>query len=156
MTDPAAGIILEKDPPTERAPASTAAEGAARVGRNELGRIDVEPRAVEKIAALAAVEVPDAGGATGGLLSRAVPGGAFGWRRAALDRLPKVSAEVDGPLVFLDVELSVQWPSPIAKVTEDVRQHLFRQVGALAGLEVREVNIEVVELVTESSATRVL
>ena len=130
-------------------------EPPARVGRNDLGRIDVGARAVEKIAALAAVEIPDAGGAAGSLLSRAVPGGAFGWRRAGVDRLPKVSAEVDGSIVFLEIELSVRWPAPIAKVTEAVRQHLFHQVSELAGLEVREVNIEVVELVTETATARV-
>ena len=127
----------------------------ARVGRNELGRIDVGARAVEKIAAIAAVEILDAGGVAGSLLARAVPGAAFGWRRGGMDRLPKVSADVDGSLVFLDVELSVRWPAPIAQVTEAVRQHLFRQVGKYAGLDVREVNIEVVELVTEPATTRV-
>ena len=131
-------------------------EAPARVGKNEFGRIDVGARAVEKIAAIAAVEIPDAGGVAGSLLARAVPGAAFGWRRAGMDRLPKVSADVDGSLVFLDVELSVRWPAPIAQVTEAVRQHLFRQVGAFAGLDVREVNIEVVELVTESASARVV
>ncbi len=134
-------------------PAELVPDAPARVGRNELGRIDVGERAVEKIAAIAAVEIPDAGGASGSLLNWA--GAGFGWRRAGMDRLPKVSADVDGSLVFLDIELSVRWPAPVAKVTEAVREHLFRQVGALAGLEVREVNIEVVELVTEPSTTRV-
>jgi uncharacterized alkaline shock family protein YloU len=117
-----------------------------RVGRNELGRIAVAARAVEKIASLAAVEIPDAGGAAGRLL---------GWRKSGMDRLPKVSADVDGELVFLDVELSVRWPAPVAKVAEAVRQHLYRQVAALVGLEVREVNIDVVELITEAATARV-
>ena len=56
--------------PPEQPPASSAevdlvkqTDGPARLGRNELGRIDVEPKVVEKIAAQAAVEIPDAGGA---------------------------------------------------------------------------------------------
>jgi uncharacterized alkaline shock family protein YloU len=72
-----------------------------------------------------------------------------------LDRLPKVSADVDGQLGFLDVELSVRWPAPVAQVTEAVRQHLSERVGELVGLDIREVNIEVVELITESPAARV-
>jgi len=118
----------------------------ARIGRNEFGRITVEPRAVERIAALAAAEVPDAGASTGRIL---------GFRRSPGGRLPKVTAEVDGHLVFLDVELSVRWPTPVGRVTEQVRQHLFTQLRELVGLEVCEVNIEVVELVTESSSARV-
>jgi uncharacterized alkaline shock family protein YloU len=126
------------------------------IGRNELGRIEVSAKAVEKIAALAAVEIPDAGGAAARLLGRPVPGaGRLGIRGSSLDSLPKVSADVDGQLGFLDVELSVRWPAPIAQVTEAVRQHLSKRVGDLVGLDIREVNIEVVELITEAPSARV-
>jgi uncharacterized alkaline shock family protein YloU len=132
------------------------AEPIARIGQNELGRIEIEPRAVEKTAAFATLEVPDATGAAGRLLSRAVSGASgLGRRRPPSERMPKVSAEIDGELVFLDVELAVCYPAPIGKVTEAVRQHLFAQVGTLLGLEVSEVNIQVVELPNESAAARV-
>ncbi len=121
-------------------------EPPRRIGRNEYGRITIEPRAVERIASLAAAEIPDAGASTGRLL---------GFRRSPSGRLPKVTAEVDGHLVFLEVELSVRWPVAISRVTEEVRQHLFGQLRDLVGLEVGEVNIEVVELLTESSSARV-
>jgi uncharacterized alkaline shock family protein YloU len=128
----------------------------SHIGRNELGRIEVSSKAVEKIAALAAVEIPDAGGAAARLLGRPVPGaGRLGIRGSSLDSLPKVSADVDGQLAFLDVELSVRWPAPIAAVTEAVRQHLSERVGHLVGLDIREVNIEVVELITEAPSARV-
>jgi uncharacterized alkaline shock family protein YloU len=132
----------------------------ARIGQNELGRIEVEPRAVEKVAAFAALEIPDAAGAAGRLLSRAVSGAVLGAsglgrRKPVIGRLPKVSADVDGGLAFLEVELAVCWPAPIGKVTEAVRQHLFQQVRAQLGLEVSEVNIQVVELLTEAAASRV-
>lgn len=123
------------------------AEPRARIGRNELGRIDIEVRAVEKIAALAAIEVPDAG-AGAGRLSR-------GWLRISTERLPKVRAEIDGGLVFLEIELSVRWPASVVRVTAAVRDHLFRQVEALVGLEVREVNIEVVDFISEAPVARV-
>lgn len=146
--------IVDLSKSQAREPAPEPAEPPARIGANELGRIDVEPRAVEKIAALAAGEVTDASGAVG--RSRGVPGaGYLGLRRAPVERLPKVSAELDGDHVFLGVELSVRWPMPVAGVTEEVRQHLFRRVGELLGLDVREVNIEVVDLVTEFTTARV-
>jgi uncharacterized alkaline shock family protein YloU len=129
------------------------AEAPPRIGVNDLGRIDVETRAVEKIAALAALEVPDAGGSPRG---RGVPGAAYlGLRRSSIERLPKVKAEIEGDHVFLDVELSVRWPLPISGVTESVRHHLFMRVTALLGLEVREVNIEVVDLLREFTTARV-
>jgi uncharacterized alkaline shock family protein YloU len=132
----------------------------ARIGQNELGRIEVDPRAVEKVAAFAALEIPDAVGAAGRLLSRAVSGAVsgasgLGRRKPVVGRLPKVSADVDGGLAFLEVELAVCWPAPIGKVTEAVRQHLFQQVRAQLGLEVSEVNIQVVELPVEAAASRV-
>jgi uncharacterized alkaline shock family protein YloU len=128
----------------------------ARVGLNELGRITVGARAVEKIAALAAVEIPDAGGAAARLLGRPVPGaGRLGIRGSGLNNLPKVTADIDGELGFLDVELSVRWPAPVSDVTEQVRQHLYARLGELVGLEVREVNIDVVDLITEAPSARV-
>ena len=131
-------------------------QSPARIGRNELGRIAVSSKAVEKIAGLAAVEIPDAGGAAARLLGRPVPGaGHLGIRGSGLDRLPKVSADIDGQLGFLDVELSVRWPAPIGQVTEAVRQHLARRITELVGLDVREVNIEVVDLIGEPASARV-
>ena len=149
--------------PPEQAPASSAEvdlvkqpDEPARLGRNELGRIDVEPKVVEKIAAQAAVEIPDAGGAAARLLGRAMPGsGHLGIRASGLNSLPKVNASVDGQLGFLDVELSVRWPAPINRVTEEVRQHLHQRIGELVGLQVREVNIEVVDLIGQTPSARV-
>lgn len=132
------------------------AQPPARIGRNDLGRIAVSSKAVEKIAALAAVEIPDAGGAAARLLGRPVPGaGHLGIRGSGLDRLPKVNADIDGQLGFLEVELSVRWPAPIGKVTEAVRQHLAQRITELVGLDVREVNIAVVDLIGEPTSARV-
>jgi uncharacterized alkaline shock family protein YloU len=127
-----------------------------KIGQNELGRIEVEARAVEKVAALATLEIPDATGAAGRLLSRAVSGASgLARRKPTAERLPRVSADVDGGLAFLEVELAVRWPAPVGQVTEAVRQHLFQQVRELLGLEVSEVNIQVVELPNEAAPARV-
>lgn len=128
----------------------------AHLGASEWGRIDVGSRVVEKIAAQAAIEVPDAGGAATRLLGRAVPGsGHLGLRSSGLNSLPKVSADVDGQLGFLDVELSVRWPAPIGRVTEQVRQHLSSRLGELVGLQIREVNVHVVDLIGQTPPARV-
>ena len=133
-----------------------APEIPARLGASEWGRIDVESRVVEKIAAQAAVEIPDAGGAAARLLGRAVPGsGHLGIRGSGLSTLPKVSAEVDGQLGFLDVELSVRWPAPVGRVTEEVRRHLSHRISELVGLRVREVNVHVVDLIGRTPPARV-
>ncbi len=128
----------------------------AHLGANELGRIDVSNRVVEKIAARAAGEVPDAGGPSARVLGRQVPGaGRMGIGAAGLDRLPNVSAEVEGSQVFLDVGLSVRWPAPVGQVTDRVRQQLRSRLTELVGLEVREINVEIVDLVTETPTARV-
>ena len=132
-------------------------EADSHIGQTELGRIEVSNRAVEKVAALAAVEIADAGGAAARMLGRALPGaGHLGIRGSGLDSLPKVSADVDGELGFLDVELAVRWPASVGQVTERVRQHLFVRVGELVGLQIREVNINVVDFITETPSARVL
>ena len=69
--------------------------------------------------------------------------------------MPKVNADIDGQLGFLEVELSVRWPAPIGKVTEAVRQHLAQRITELVGLDVREVNIAVVDLIGEPTSARV-
>ncbi len=72
-----------------------------RPGHTELGTISINDRVVEKMAARAAVEIPDAGAA-----ASAVPGpldgrrlGALGARQTSLTDLPKTSADVDGSRV---------------------------------------------------------
>lgn len=122
-------------------------EGA---GRTELGRITVDARVVAKIAARAALEIPDAGGASPRVLGRNMPAAQpLGLRRTALDSLPKTSADTDGALTSIDVTLSVRWPASINDVTNTVRQHLARRVNELTGLTVAEVNVTVSALVTQ-------
>ena len=139
----AAGPDLTKHPADDESP--------ARLGENDLGRISVNNRVVEKIAARAAAEVSDAGGPAARVLGRQLPGGGG----SSLDRLPKVSADVDGSNVFLDVGLSIRWPAPVGQVTRAVRERMTRQVAELVGLQVREINVEIVDLVTEVATARV-
>jgi uncharacterized alkaline shock family protein YloU len=122
-------------------------------GRTELGMISIDDRVVEKMAACATVEIPDAGGAAPRVLGRSLPGaGAFGTRRTSLAALPKVSADVDGSVVILDLSISVRWPASVPEVSSAVREHVRSRVSELTGLTVTEVAISVTDLVTRLPA----
>jgi uncharacterized alkaline shock family protein YloU len=122
-------------------------------GRTELGMISIDDRVVEKMAARATVEIPDAGGAAPRVLGRSLPGaGAFGTRQTSLAALPQVSADVDGSIVILDLSISVRWPASVPEVSSAVREHVRSRVSDLTGLTVTEVAIAVTDLVTRLPA----
>lgn len=122
----------------------------ARPGRGELGTISIADQVVTKIAARAAAEHPDAGAAAARLLGRSVPvAGHLGLRGTDLDALPKTSVEVDGAKAFVSMEISVRWPAPVLRVTEEVRRRVQDRVTELTGLQVDEVHIVVSDLATD-------
>src|ERR1700690_2344460 len=126
---------------------------ASGPGRNELGLISINDRVVEKMAAGAAIEVPDAGAAASGFLGRSMAGAsALGARQTSLTALPKASADVDGSLVNLDLSISVRWPASVPAVSRAVRENVQRRVSELTGLTVSEVSISVTALVTQLPA----
>ena len=91
----------------------------------ELGRIDIADKVVAKIAAQAAVEIPDAGAAAPRVLGRAVSGvGALGIRRTDLQSTPKTSAEVDGSSARVELTISVRWPHSVPDVCAAVRRNV--------------------------------
>lgn len=125
----------------------------AQAGRTELGLISINDQVVEKMAACAAVEIPDAGGAAPRVLGRAVTGGGgLGVRQTSLTALPRTSADVDGSVVVLDMSISVRWPASVPAVASAVRQHVRDRVSELTGLTVTEVSISVTDLVTRLPA----
>jgi uncharacterized alkaline shock family protein YloU len=114
-----------------------------------LGTIVIRDDVVAKIAACAAVEIPDAGAAATRVMGRAIPGGGrLGMRAADLDALPKTKAEIDGNSTFLSIELSIRWPASVPDTTAQVREHVRERVQELAGLTVAEVDITVADLTT--------
>jgi uncharacterized alkaline shock family protein YloU len=132
---------------------SSSAAAYSPVGRTELGMISINDRVVEKMAAQAAVEIPDAGGAAPRVLGRAVTGaGAFGARQTSLTEPPKAAADVDGSVVILELSISVRWPASVPAVSSAVREHVRSRVGELTGLTVSEVSISVTDLVTRLPA----
>ncbi len=129
------------------------AVAASAPGRNELGMISINDRVVEKTAARAAIEIPDAGAAASRFLGRSMAGAsALGARQTSLTALPKASADVDGSLVNLDLSISVRWPASVPEVSSAVRENVQRRVSELTGLTVSEVSISVTALVTQLPA----
>ncbi len=126
-----------------------AAPPDVRPGRSELGTISISSRVVQKLAARAAVEVPDAGAAAPRVIGRSVTGGgALGVRQTSLAGLPRAEAEVDGSTAALALWVSVRWPASIPGVSTAVRDHVRDRVRNLTGLEVSEVSISVTDLAT--------
>ncbi|MEV4467648.1 Asp23/Gls24 family envelope stress response protein [Micromonospora echinofusca] len=123
-------------------------------GGTRSGQIIIADRVVEKIAARAVLEVPDAGGAAPRVFGRAVPGaGHLGIRRSSLRQAPKAAADVDGRTVYLNVAISTRWPASIAQVSTQVREHVRTRVHDLTGLTVAEIRITVTGLVTGLAPT---
>jgi uncharacterized alkaline shock family protein YloU len=130
-------------------PAAGLAVPSSRAGRTELGMISINDRVVEKMAAQAAAEIPDAGAAAPRVLGRSVTGAAaLGARTTSLTALPKASADVDGLIVTLDLSISVRWPASVPEVANAVREHVRSRVKELTGLTVAEVSISVTDLAT--------
>ena len=128
-------------------------EGSPQVGATELGRISISDTVVRKIAAKAAAENPDVGAATTRMMGISLPGVAgVGGHDSDLDRLPKTSVEVDGTQAFIEMEISVRWPESLATVTSRVRAHVRDRVHAMTGLDVKEVQLTVADLVTDIPA----
>src|ERR1700733_4386447 len=120
-----------------------------RPGRSELGTVSISSRVVQKIAARAVVEVPDAGAATPRVMGRSVPGAPMlGGRQTSLTSLPMAAAEVDGSTAALALSVSVRWPASIPGVSRAVRERVRARISTLTGLEVTEVSITVTDLAT--------
>jgi uncharacterized alkaline shock family protein YloU len=135
------------------APADQGDRADAVPGRSELGTITISTRVVEKLAARAAVEVPDAGAAAPRIMGRSVSGPrALGARQTSLTGLPKTTADVDGSRAMLDLAISVRWPASVPAVARAVREHVSSRVTELTGLIVTEVAISVTDLATSLPA----
>jgi uncharacterized alkaline shock family protein YloU len=123
-----------------------------RPGRSDLGTISISSRVVQKLAARAAVEVPDAGAAAPRVMGRSVTGArALGGRQTSLTALPRAEAEVDGSTAALALWVSIRWPASVPGVSAAVREHVRDRLRTLAGLEVTEVSISVTDLAAEPS-----
>jgi uncharacterized alkaline shock family protein YloU len=125
------------------------------------GVLTVTPRAVEKIAAMAAAEVPAVGPppsrrllGRGSGVGRGSGGGRGGGAGAGGGRpgrgRPRVSARVADGAARVSMAMSVRYPEPVGPAAELVRARVRDRVAALAGLRVTRIDIRVEALRVEA------
>ncbi|MFH8367920.1 Asp23/Gls24 family envelope stress response protein [Streptomyces sp. NPDC018031] len=111
----------------------------------ERGKTSISDSVVEKIAGMAAREVPGVH-ALGGSLARTLG--------AVRDRVPGsrpnvtrgVKVEVGERQTAVDLDLVVEYGVPIGDVAVDVRENVIEAVERMTSLEVVEVNIAVIDV----------
>ncbi|WP_371502917.1 Asp23/Gls24 family envelope stress response protein [Kitasatospora sp. NBC_00374] len=117
-------------------------DGAENRTPTERGRTTIADSVVEKIAGMAAREVPGVH-ALGAGMSRTIG--------AVRDRVPGgrpsagrgVKVEVGEHQAAVDLDIVVEYGVPITEVAGDVRESVISAVERMTGLEVVEVNIAV-------------
>ncbi|MDT3396568.1 Asp23/Gls24 family envelope stress response protein [Streptomyces sp. B1866] len=123
----------------------SAARGESLRPPAERGRTTIADSVVEKIAGMAAREVPGVH-ALGGSLARTLG--------AVRDRVPGsrpnvtrgVKVEVGERQTAVDLDIVVEYGVPIADVAVDIRESVIGAVERMTALEVVEVNISVIDV----------
>lgn len=112
--------------------------------QTEHGTTTIADQVVAKIAGLAMSKV-DGVYAVGGGFSRALGAAkeAFGGSK---DIARGVSVEVGKKQAAVDLTLIVEYPHPVHKVAEQVREVVLTNIEKLVGLEVVEVNIDITDV----------
>jgi len=121
----------------------TARHRADPTDPGERGSLIIRDRAVQRIAAAAALAVPGvvpAGQSTNSL-------------NAALGRAyPRVGCDVAGGRVRAEVEIVGRWPTSAPELGAQVRQAVTDQLRALAGLRVDAVDVTIAKIVRVTAA----
>lgn len=110
------------------------------------GQTVLAARVIEKIAAQVASDESSAGGSSGGFLGIG--------NRADLSARPKASVELAGNIATLRVEVGMLYPVPLRQATEALRGRIRTRVTELTGVDVREVDIRISWLTTETNGRR--
>jgi uncharacterized alkaline shock family protein YloU len=122
---------------------TTGGDGGSALA-SERGQTAIDDTVVEKVAGMAAREVPgvyELGGGT----ERAM--GAVTQRVGIADaRSQGVSVEVGERQAAVDLTLVVKYGESIPRLTQRVRENIIRRIEGICGLEVTEVNISVNDL----------
>jgi uncharacterized alkaline shock family protein YloU len=114
-----------------------------------LGEVVISEQVVAKLAAQAVYESPRAGSAAPRFLGGVMPGsGHLGIRGSDLATRPKVNAQIDGTVVYIDMAISVVWPEPLAEVTRRIRHTVEDRIKMWTGLTVARVRISVTDFVS--------
>ena len=129
--------------PTSTSPASTSSTGAELESAH--GKTTIADAVVSKVAGLAAREVPGVYGFGGsaarafGAITERIPGG-----RASTTQ--GVSVEVGERQAAVDLTIVVEYGVAIADLARAIRRNVIGAIEQMTGLEVVEVNINVVDL----------
>lgn len=113
----------------------------------ERGRTDISDQVVERIVGQAIAEVDRAGG-----FARRVLGVRLS--RESPDRTAHSSAEVNGGVVTVDVQMSVIYPASVRRIAATARENIRERVARLTGLTVAYVDIEVARLLPPAQRGR--
>ncbi|WP_151477999.1 Asp23/Gls24 family envelope stress response protein [Streptomyces albicerus] len=145
MTEPNSSTLQKAGPDESRTGVGTMLQ-AARPGPQEppgtRGRTTIADGVVEKIAGIAAREVPGVNALGGGFtrtmaaVRDRVPGG-----RSSTGRGVKV--EVGEKQTAIDLQIVVEYGISITDIAAEVRENVIAAVERMTGLEVVEVNIAV-------------
>lgn len=129
--------------PTSTSPASTSSAGSEL--ETPHGKTTIADAVVSKVAGLAAREVPGVYGFGGsaarafGAITERIPGG-----RASTTQ--GVSVEVGERQAAVDLTIVVEYGVAIADLARAIRRNVIGAIEQMTGLEVVEVNINVVDL----------
>ncbi|KNC19848.1 hypothetical protein AC792_04235 [Arthrobacter sp. RIT-PI-e] len=116
------------------------AGGALDAG--DRGSLTISEKAIEKIAGQVAAETPGIHGSSGGFLGIG--------SHADEDARPRVSAQLHGRTASLQVRAGVRYPTPLRSTTERLRERISSRLDELCGIDVRQVDIEITSLVTDT------
>ena len=105
------------------------------------GQTTIAERVVARVAAQAAAEVGQTGGAARQLIGIRIG-------RQAGEGTARVHARTEGHLAVIEMRLSLAYPASVRALAREVRQHVIERVTSLTGYEVHHVDIEVTRLLS--------
>jgi uncharacterized alkaline shock family protein YloU len=108
-----------------------------------LGKTVINDGVVAKVAGIAAREVAGVF-ALGGGAARAL--GAIRGAMNSTDLSQGISVEVGETQVAIDVTIVVEYPAPLQQVADGVRASIISAVETLVGMQVTEVNVNIVDV----------
>ena len=127
-------------------PQGKTASPAAKAIRNtdtSRGTTTVADGVVAKVAGIAAQDIPGVY-ALGGGAARAL--GSLREVVGQKDLTQGVSVEVGQTQVAVDVTIVVEYPNPLQKVADNVRDAIYAAVEDVVGMEVTEVNVAITDI----------
>lgn len=129
---------------------TAATNSSAKQTITSRGTTIVADGVVAKVAGIAAQDIPGVY-ALGGGAARAL--GSIREAVGQKDLTQGVNVEVGQTQVAVDVTLVVEYPHPLQKVADDVRDAIYAAVEDVIGMEVTEVNVSITDIHIDSEDT---